>query len=128
MSLDGAHNAVIVGGTGSGKTHLAVAIGSNAVQRRRRVRFFNAVDLVNTLEAEQRAAKKARSSRNEFSSDLTALKERMAAEGREIERLAARAQNVTIIRDDFGVPHIYAETDADAWIQDPARRRRIPFE
>jgi len=32
----------------------------------------------------------------------------------ELERLEARAQNVTIIRDDFGVPHIYAETDADA--------------
>ena len=32
----------------------------------------------------------------------------------ELERLAARAQNVTIIRDDFGVPHIYAKTDADA--------------
>jgi acyl-homoserine lactone acylase PvdQ len=29
-------------------------------------------------------------------------------------RLAARAQNITIIRDDFGVPHIYAKTDADA--------------
>ena len=32
----------------------------------------------------------------------------------ELERLAARAANVTIIRDDYGVPHIYAETDADA--------------
>jgi acyl-homoserine-lactone acylase len=32
----------------------------------------------------------------------------------ENERLAARAANVTIIRDDFGVPHIYAQTDADA--------------
>lgn len=31
-----------------------------------------------------------------------------------IDRLAARAQSVTIIRDDFGVPHIYAKTDADA--------------
>jgi len=30
------------------------------------------------------------------------------------ERLATRAQNITIIRDDFGVPHIYAKTDADA--------------
>jgi acyl-homoserine-lactone acylase len=30
------------------------------------------------------------------------------------DRLAARARNVTIIRDDFGVPHIYAKTDADA--------------
>jgi len=32
----------------------------------------------------------------------------------EYERLRERAQNVTIIRDDFGVPHVYAETDADA--------------
>ena len=32
----------------------------------------------------------------------------------EIERLEARAKSVTIIRDDFGVPHIYAKTDADA--------------
>ena len=32
----------------------------------------------------------------------------------EYQRLEARAENVTIIRDDFGVPHIYAKTDADA--------------
>jgi acyl-homoserine-lactone acylase len=31
-----------------------------------------------------------------------------------LDRLAERAQKVTIIRDDFGVPHIYAKTDADA--------------
>jgi len=31
-----------------------------------------------------------------------------------LDSLAARAQNITIIRDDFGVPHIYAKTDADA--------------
>ncbi len=31
-----------------------------------------------------------------------------------VDRLAERAQKVTIIRDDFGVPHIYAKTDADA--------------
>ena len=31
-----------------------------------------------------------------------------------LDRLAVRANNVTIIRDDFGVPHIYAKTDADA--------------
>ncbi|MBT8068642.1 MAG: acylase [Gammaproteobacteria bacterium] len=32
----------------------------------------------------------------------------------EIARLQERAEAVTIIRDDFGVPHIYAKTDADA--------------
>ncbi len=38
------------------------------------------------------------------------------AETRDIEheRLEARAKNVTIIRDDFGVPHVYAKSDADA--------------
>ncbi len=32
----------------------------------------------------------------------------------EIDRLTARAEQVEIIRDDFGVPHIYGKTDADA--------------
>ena len=32
----------------------------------------------------------------------------------ETERLTARAEGVTIVRDDYGVPHIYAKTDADA--------------
>jgi len=32
----------------------------------------------------------------------------------EYDRLAARAERVEIIRDDFGVPHIYGKTDADA--------------
>ena len=32
----------------------------------------------------------------------------------ETERLAARAQRVTILRDDFGVPHVYGKTDADS--------------
>ena len=52
--LEAACNAVFVGGTGTGKTHLAIAIGAHAVNARRRVRFFSAVDLVNRLEAELR--------------------------------------------------------------------------
>ena len=32
----------------------------------------------------------------------------------ELKRLALRAEQVTIIRDQFGVPHIYGKTDADA--------------
>ncbi|HDZ08894.1 penicillin acylase family protein [Pseudohongiella sp.] len=34
--------------------------------------------------------------------------------GSELQRLQAIAERVTIMRDDFGVAHIYAETDADA--------------
>ncbi len=33
-------NVVFVGGTGTGKTHLSIAIGSNAVRNGARVRFF----------------------------------------------------------------------------------------
>lgn len=51
-------NAVLIGGTGTGKTHLAIAIGASCVRgQEARVRFFNTVDLVNRLEAEARAGK-----------------------------------------------------------------------
>jgi len=58
--MDQTRNAVLVGGTGTGKTHLAIAIGANAVNSRRRVRFFSAVDLVNRLEAELREGRAGR--------------------------------------------------------------------
>ena len=38
----------------------------------------------------------------------------VAEQTSDLQRLAARAQNVTIIRDDFGIPHVYGKTDADA--------------
>lgn len=48
-------NIIFVGGTGSGKTHLAIAIASQAIKNLYRARFFNVVDLVNRLEAEKLA-------------------------------------------------------------------------
>ncbi len=52
---DAAHNAVLVGGPGTGKTHLATAIGVAGITRHgRRVRFYSTVDLVNALEQEKR--------------------------------------------------------------------------
>ncbi len=48
---------MLVGGTGTGKSHIAIAIGVNCVRNGARVRFFTAVDLVNQLEAELRAGK-----------------------------------------------------------------------
>ena len=48
-------NAVLVGGTGTGKTHLAIAIARACIRDGARGRFFNVVDLVNKLEAEARA-------------------------------------------------------------------------
>jgi DNA replication protein DnaC len=53
-------NAVLVGGTGTGKTHLAIAIGRGCVRTGARVRYYNTIDLVNRLEAETRAGKPGR--------------------------------------------------------------------
>ncbi len=50
--LPGRRNVVLVGGTGTGKTHLATAITANVVRAGARGRYFNTVDLVNRLEEE----------------------------------------------------------------------------
>ena len=51
---EGAHNVVLVGGPGTGKTHLATAIGVAGITRQdKRVRFYSTVDLVNALEQEK---------------------------------------------------------------------------
>ncbi len=50
-------NGVLVGGTGTGKTHLAVAITASVVRAGARGRYFNTVDLVNRLEEEARIGK-----------------------------------------------------------------------
>jgi DNA replication protein DnaC len=47
---DTAHNLILVGGTGTGKTHFATALGVATIHAGKRVRFYNAVDLVQQLE------------------------------------------------------------------------------
>ncbi len=53
-------NCVLVGGTGTGKTHLAIAIARSCIRAGSRGRFFNTLDLVNRLEAETRAGRQGR--------------------------------------------------------------------
>jgi len=55
--MEEAHNLILVGGTGTGKTHLATALGISAIHHDKRVRFYNAVDLVNLLEQEKQQDK-----------------------------------------------------------------------
>lgn len=47
-------NIIFVGGTGTGKTHLATAIATHLIQNGKRACFYNAVDLVNQLEQEKK--------------------------------------------------------------------------
>ena len=56
-----AQNVVLIGGPGTGKTHLATAIGVAGIAAKgRRVRFYSTVDLVNELEKEKREGKAGR--------------------------------------------------------------------
>ncbi|HHW62828.1 MAG TPA: ATP-binding protein [Rhodocyclaceae bacterium] len=56
--IDTSENVVLLGGPGTGKTHLATAIGIEAVRHhQRRVRFLSTVELVNALEREKAAGK-----------------------------------------------------------------------
>jgi DNA replication protein DnaC len=49
-----AQNVVLIGGPGTGKTHLATALGiSGLTHHSKRVRFYSTVDLVNGLEHEK---------------------------------------------------------------------------
>ena len=53
-------NVVLVGGTGTAKSHLAIAIARACIRGGARGRFFNVVDLVNRLEAEGRSGRPGR--------------------------------------------------------------------
>jgi DNA replication protein DnaC len=68
-------NLVLVGGTGTGKTHLAIAIARACIRDGKRGRFFNVVDLVNKLEAEGRAGRQGRTAEQLCRLDFIVLDE-----------------------------------------------------
>jgi DNA replication protein DnaC len=71
-----AHNVVFIGGTGTGKTHLATALGVSGISHwGKRVRFFSTVDLVNALEQEKAAGKAGRIALGLLRMDLVILDE-----------------------------------------------------
>ena len=53
-------NVIFVGGSGTGKTHLSIAIGMELLRQKKKVRFWGAVDLVNLLEQEKLSGKGGR--------------------------------------------------------------------
>jgi len=58
--LDARRNAIFIGGTGTGKTHLCIAVASAAIRAKARGRFYNLVDLVNQIEQEKAAGRSGR--------------------------------------------------------------------
>ncbi|NVO15277.1 MAG: ATP-binding protein [Rhodoplanes sp.] len=72
--LQDAHNVVLVGGPGTGKTHIATALGVQAVeQHHKRVRFFSTIELVNALELEKTRGKAGQIAGRLVHSDLVIL-------------------------------------------------------
>jgi len=74
--LEDSQNVVLVGGPGTGKTHLATAIGVQAIQHhRQRVRFLSTIELVNALEQEKQAGHQGRIANRLIHTDLLILDE-----------------------------------------------------
>ena len=68
-------NVVFMGGSGTGKTHLAISIGVNLIRQGYKVRFWNLVDLVNELEREKEQNKTGSLQRKMKSFSLVILDE-----------------------------------------------------
>ena len=74
--MDAAHNVVLIGGTGTGKSHLATALGVKAIQQYgKRVRFYSTVELANTLEQEKLAGRQGKLAYRLMNVDLVILDE-----------------------------------------------------
>lgn len=71
-----AQNIVFVGGPGTGKTHLATALGVHAIEHHHlRVRFLSTIELVNQLEQEKLAGKMGRLANRLCHADMIILDE-----------------------------------------------------
>jgi DNA replication protein DnaC len=114
-------NAVLVGGTGTGKTHLAIAIARRCIRSGTRGRFYNVVDLVNRLETEARNARQGRLADHLTRMDFVILDELgylpfaqsggqlYAAKREEAEREAKAARKLARLAADASFPEIIVE-------------------
>ena len=73
--LEDKRNVVLIGGTGTGKSHIAIGIARTIIRSGRKARFFNAVDLVNKLEAEAKLGRSGRVADGLMRVDLLVLDE-----------------------------------------------------
>jgi DNA replication protein DnaC len=73
--LTTARNIVFVGGTGTGKSHLATALARNVILQNKRARFYSVVDLVNQLDAEKRVGRSGNLANRLLNQDAIVLDE-----------------------------------------------------
>ena len=70
-----AHNLILVGGTGTGKTHISIALGAAMIESGKKIRFFNTVNLINALIKEDKEGKTGRLQKQLMSTDCVILDE-----------------------------------------------------
>lgn len=74
--MENAENVVLIGGPGTGKSHVATAIGVQAIEHHRcKVRFYSTVELVNALEQEKALGKTGKMAEMMTKIDLVILDE-----------------------------------------------------
>ena len=66
---------ILIGGTGTGKTHIATALGTELIQPGRKIRFFDCVDLINLLIKEEGDGKAGRIEKQLMSADCVIMDE-----------------------------------------------------
>ena len=70
-----ANNLILVGGTGTGKTHIATAMGTALIQNGKKVRFFDCRDLINMLIREEEDGKAGRIEKQLMATDYVIMDE-----------------------------------------------------
>lgn len=70
-----AHNLILIGGTGTGKTHIATALGTAMIENGKKVRFFNAVNLINALIKEDKEGRTGRLQKQLMAADCVIMDE-----------------------------------------------------
>jgi len=70
-----AQNLILVGGAGTGKTHIATALGTGLIKGGRKVRFFNTLDLINALIREDKEGRTGRLQKQLIAADCVIMDE-----------------------------------------------------
>lgn len=70
-----AQNLILVGGAGTGKTHIATALGTGLIKSGRKVRFFNTLDLINALIREDKEGRTGRLQKQLIAADCLIMDE-----------------------------------------------------